>query len=73
MAFLFIGARMSDLGEFEAANRMGVTVSSLKAQLHRSRRILTCRIPEVYLPNMSCSAFHGNAIPASLDPERNSD
>ncbi len=47
---------MSDLGEFETAKRLGVTVSSLKAQLHRSRRILTCRIRKVYLPNMSCHA-----------------
>ena len=41
---------LDGLGEVETARRLGMTPSALKAQLHRSRRILTCRIRAVYLP-----------------------
>ncbi len=41
---------LEGLGEEETARRLGMTPSALKAQLHRSRRILTCRIRAVYLP-----------------------
>jgi RNA polymerase sigma-70 factor (ECF subfamily) len=45
------------LGEREAAKRMGVTESSLKARLHRSRRILIQKIHKMYLPDMRSSSF----------------
>ncbi len=49
------------LGERETAIRMGVTESSLKAQLHRSRRILTRRIRETYLPNIAIFSLEADA------------
>ena len=49
------------LGERETAKRMGVTESSLKAQLHRSRRILTRRIRETYLSKLARCSFEADA------------
>ena len=41
---------LEGLGEQETARRLRVTPSALKAQLHRSRRILTSRIRRSYVP-----------------------
>jgi RNA polymerase sigma-70 factor (ECF subfamily) len=47
---------LDGLGEYETAKRLGVTESSVKARLHRSRRILTCRIREICMPKMKASS-----------------
>jgi RNA polymerase sigma-70 factor (ECF subfamily) len=41
---------LDGLGERETARRLRMTPSALKAQLHRSRRILTSRIRSSYIP-----------------------
>ncbi len=41
---------LEDLGEKETARKLGMTPSALKAQLHRSRRMLTRKIRRTYLP-----------------------
>jgi len=41
---------LEDLGEKETARKLGMTPSALKAQLHRSRRLLTRKIRRAYLP-----------------------
>ena len=41
---------LDGLGERETARRLRMTPSALKAQLHRSRRILTSRIRSSYMP-----------------------
>ncbi len=48
-----------ELGERESSKHLGVTESSLKAQLHRSRRILTRRIRQAYL-----AGFRSNLLKA---------
>jgi hypothetical protein len=52
---------LKGLGEREAAKHMGVTESSLKAQLHRSRRILIQKIRKMYLPGMCSSSFEAES------------
>lgn len=50
------------LGERDSSKHLGVTEASLKAQLHRSRRILTRRIRKVHMTNMHACSLKANSL-----------
>jgi RNA polymerase sigma-70 factor, ECF subfamily len=52
---------LEGLSEEETAEKLGMTRGALKSQLHRSRRILTCRIWAIYMPESRGCRFKANA------------
>ncbi len=61
---------LEGLGEQETARRLHMSPSALKAQLHRSRRILTSRIRSSYLPGGLVNDGHRTDATRRSSPSR---
>ncbi len=61
---------MEGLGEQETARRLRMTPSALKAQLHRSRRILTSKIRRSYVPESLKSCAFYRDVPCRIPAAR---